>query len=50
MNFKQKKGDSNVNNLKLFFLLATLWGPSFLFIKVAVAEIPPLRLGFGLRP
>ena len=31
-------------NLFLLFLLATLWGPSFLFIKVAVAEIPPLTM------
>ena len=39
-------------NLFLLLLLATLWGPSFLFIKVAVAEIPPillaaLRIGFA---
>jgi drug/metabolite transporter (DMT)-like permease len=27
--------------------LAALWGPSFLFIKVAVAEIPPLTLVAG---
>lgn len=25
-------------------LLASLWGPSFLFIKVAVAEVPPVTL------
>ena len=31
------------NFLRLLFL-ACLWGPSFLFIKVAVAEIPPLTL------
>jgi drug/metabolite transporter (DMT)-like permease len=34
-------------NLLLLFLLAALWGPSFLFIKVAVAEIPPLTLVLG---
>ncbi len=28
----------------LLWLLASLWGPSFLFIKVAVAEIPPFSL------
>jgi len=28
-------------------LLAMLWGPSFFFIKVAVAEIPPITLVFG---
>jgi drug/metabolite transporter (DMT)-like permease len=34
------------NFLWLVFL-ASLWGPSFLFIKVAVGEIPPLTLVFG---
>ncbi len=36
--------------LKNFFwliFLASLWGPSFLFIKVAVQEIPPLTLVAG---
>jgi drug/metabolite transporter (DMT)-like permease len=33
-----------LNNLLWFILLASLWGPSFLFIKVAVAEIPPITL------
>ena len=28
-------------------MLAALWGPSFLFIKVAVEEIPPLTLVLG---
>ena len=28
-------------------LLAALWGPSFLFIKVAVGDIPPLTLVMG---
>lgn len=28
-------------------LLAALWGPSFLFIKIAVADIPPLTIAFG---
>lgn len=32
------------SNLFLLVLLALLWGPSFLFIKIAVAEIPPLTL------
>lgn len=31
-------------NLVLLLLLASLWGPSFLFIKVAVLEISPLQL------
>jgi len=31
-------------NLYLLFLLALLWGPSFLFIKIAVAEIAPVTL------
>ena len=34
-------------NLLLLFVLAMLWGPSFLFIKVAVAEISPITLVFG---
>ena len=34
-------------NLLLLLLLATLWGPSFLLIKVAVAEIPPISLIVG---
>lgn len=33
-----------IKNLILLVALATLWGPSFLFIKVAVAEIPPISL------
>lgn len=37
----------NWKNLGLLILLAALWGPSFLFIKVAVAEIPPLTLVLG---
>jgi len=31
-------------NLLLLLLLATLWGPSFLFIKIAVVEISPITL------
>jgi drug/metabolite transporter (DMT)-like permease len=34
----------NWRNLGLLLLLAALWGPSFLFIKVAVQEVPPLTL------
>lgn len=34
------------NFLWLLFL-AALWGPSFIFIKVAVGEIPPLTLAAG---
>ncbi len=30
----------------LIFLTAVLWGPNFLFIKVAVVEIPPVSLVF----
>jgi drug/metabolite transporter (DMT)-like permease len=37
----------NWKNLALLILLAALWGPSFLFIKVAVGEIPPLTLVLG---
>jgi len=36
-----------IKNLALLGLLALLWGPSFLFIKVAVAEIPPISLVVG---
>lgn len=31
-------------NLLLLIVLASLWGPSFLFIKIAVIEISPLQL------
>jgi drug/metabolite transporter (DMT)-like permease len=34
-------------NLLMLLLLATLWGPSFLLIKIAVAEIPPITLIAG---
>ncbi|MFQ5436419.1 MAG: DMT family transporter, partial [Anaerolineae bacterium] len=34
-------------NLFWLFALAGLWGPSFLFIKVAVEDFPPLTLVFG---
>jgi drug/metabolite transporter (DMT)-like permease len=34
-------------NLLMLLLLAALWGPSFLLIKVAVAEIPPITLVAG---
>lgn len=36
--------------LEIFFLiliLACCWGPSFLFIKISVLDIPPLSLVFG---
>ncbi len=41
-----------VQKFALLILLAALWGPSFLFIKIAVEEIPPislaaLRIGIG---
>lgn len=34
----------NSRNILGILLLASLWGPSFLFIKVAVHEIPPLTM------
>lgn len=34
-------------NSLMLVALAALWGPSFLFIKVAVADIPPLTLALG---
>jgi drug/metabolite transporter (DMT)-like permease len=34
-------------NLFLLLILGTLWGSSYLFIKVAVAEVPPLTLVTG---
>lgn len=33
-----------LKNLLLLLFLATLWGPSFLFIKIAVIEISPITL------
>jgi len=35
-------------NLFLLILLASCWGPSFLFIKIAVAEVSPMMVA-GLR-
>src|SRR5262245_25064943 len=34
-------------NFLWLLCLAALWGPSFIFIKVAVGEIPPLTLAAG---
>jgi drug/metabolite transporter (DMT)-like permease len=34
-------------NLLLLLLLGTIWGSSYLFIKVTVAEVPPLTLVAG---
>ena len=36
-----------LKNFLWLLFLASLWGPSFLFIKIAVAEIPPLTLAAG---
>ena len=33
-----------LKNLLLLLFLASLWGPSFFFIKIAVLEIPPVTL------
>lgn len=33
-----------IKNYQLLILLASLWGPSFLFIKIAVEEVPPVML------
>jgi len=38
---------SRYTNLLLLWGLGTLWGSSYLFIKVAVAEVPALTLVFG---
>lgn len=38
------KTPMTIKTLFLLILLALCWGPSFLFIKVAVSEIPPLTL------
>ena len=34
-------------NLLLLLLLSTVWGASYLFIKIAVSEVPPLTLVAG---
>lgn len=33
-----------IKNVHLLIILASLWGPSFLFIKIAVNEVPPVML------
>ena len=35
-----------LRNIHLLILLALCWGPSFLFIKLALAELDPIRLSF----
>ncbi|MES2961457.1 MAG: DMT family transporter [Pseudomonadota bacterium] len=35
---------NNTKNFLSLILLASLWGPSFLFIKVAITHIPPIAL------
>lgn len=37
----------NWKNFFLLLILAALWGPSFVFIKIAVETIPPLTLVLG---
>lgn len=36
--------NDQIKNFFLFFILACCWGPSFLFIKIAVKYIPPLTI------
>jgi drug/metabolite transporter (DMT)-like permease len=36
-----------MRNFLWLMLLASLWGPSFLFIKISVEDIPPLTLVVG---
>lgn len=36
--------DQNLKNFLLILLLAALWGPSFLFIKIAIEFFPPITL------
>ena len=36
-----------IRNFLWLILMAVLWGPSFLFIKVAVEDIPPFTLVLG---
>jgi drug/metabolite transporter (DMT)-like permease len=36
-----------IRNFLWLLVLASLWGPSFLFIKIAVDEIPPLTMVVG---
>lgn len=38
------RGNQKIKNLLLFFLLACCWGPSFLFIKIAVQSISPIAI------
>lgn len=41
------RGKITVGDVTLLVLLASFWGSAFLFIKVAVAEIPPMSLAAG---
>ena len=40
----ERSGKTHMKVLALITLLGACWGPSFLFIKLAVAEIPPMTL------
>ena len=35
-----------IQSLLLILLAALCWGPSYLFIKIAVSDIPPITLVF----
>ena len=48
----EEKMNEKTKNVLFLFLLASCWGPSFLFIKIAVEEVQPimlaaLRIGIG---
>ena len=47
MCFLEKDDTMSLRNFVILILLSLIWGASFLFIKVAVATIPPFSVAFG---
>jgi drug/metabolite transporter (DMT)-like permease len=43
----EKDDTMSLRNFVILILLSLIWGASFLFIKVAVATIPPFSMAFG---
>lgn len=47
MSDKTASSHLKIKSLAFLFLCALCWGPCYLFIKIAVAEIPPVTVALG---